>query len=74
MTENQDPHLDLYIKAALGKKGLGLVVLDVRELTSIADVFIILSGRSNRQVIAIADFIQAELKKEGIKSLSIDAL
>jgi ribosome-associated protein len=67
-----DPSLDLYVKAALGKKTIGLVVLDVRELTSIADVFIILSGRSNRQVSAIAEYIQVDLKKHGIKSLSVE--
>ncbi len=72
MTDSPDLNLDLYINAALGKKGIGLVVLDVRELTSIADVFVILSGRSNRQVISIADFIQSELKKQGIKPLNVE--
>ncbi len=64
--------LDLYVKAALEKKALGLVVLDVRELSSIADVFIICSGRSNRQVTAIAEFIQMDLKKHGIRPLSVE--
>ncbi|MBW2608571.1 MAG: ribosome silencing factor, partial [Deltaproteobacteria bacterium] len=64
--------LDLYVKAALGRKALGLVVLDVRDLTSVADAFIICSGSSNRQVTAIAEFIQKELKKVGIKPLSVE--
>jgi len=64
--------LDLYVKAVLGKKALGLVALDVRELSSIADVFIICSGRSNRQVTAIAEFIQVDLKKHGIRPLSVE--
>ena len=72
MKHDYDPSLDLYVKAALGRKTLGLVVLDVRELTSVADAFIICSGRSNRQVTAIAEFIQAELKKAGIKPLSVE--
>jgi len=70
MTE--DPALDVYVKAALGRKAQDLVVLDVRELSSVADTFIICSGRSNRQVTAISEFIQAELKKNGIRPLSID--
>jgi len=45
-----DPNLDLFVKAALGRKTIDLVVLDVRKLTSLSDVFIICSGRSNRQV------------------------
>ena len=67
-----DPSLELYVKAALGKKAFDLVILDVRELTSIADVFIICSGRSNRQVTAIAEYIQVSLKKKGIKPLSVE--
>ena len=72
MKHDYDPSLDLYVKAALGRKALGLVVLDVRELTSVADAFIICSGSSNRQVTAIAEFIQTELKKAGIKPLSVE--
>ena len=66
--------LDLYIKAALGKKAMKLVALDVHDLTSFADVFIICSGRSNRQVNAIAEHIQADLKKHKIKPLSVEGM
>ena len=72
MTKEVDPSLDLYFKAVLGKKALKVVALDVAELTSIADVFIICSGRSNRQVNAIAEFIQRDLKKHKIKPLSVE--
>ena len=72
MSTEPDPSLDLYIKAASQKKALNLVVLDVGELTSIADVFIICSGRSNRQVNAIADSIVVNLKKHKIKPLSVE--
>ena len=72
MIKTMDPPLDLYVKAVLGKKAFNVVVLDVAELTSYADVFIICSGRSNRQVSAIADFIQTDLKKHKIKSLSVE--
>ncbi len=69
---SMDPNLDLFVKAALGKKTIGLVVLDVRKLTSLADVFIICSGRSNRQVSAIAEHIQLDLKKQGLTPLSVE--
>ena len=72
MNNKFDPPLDLYVKSALGKKALGLVILDVRELTSVADVFIICSGRSNRQVRAIAEHIQTNLKKHHIRPLSME--
>ena len=66
------PDINPYIRAALGKKALGLVVLDVGKLTSIADFFIICSGRSNRQVTAIAEHIQTTLKEQGIRPLSVE--
>ncbi|MEE8429624.1 MAG: ribosome silencing factor [Candidatus Desulfatibia sp.] len=72
MSDDLDPSLDFYVKAALGRKAFDLVILNVRDLTSIADAFIICSGRSNRQVVAIAEFIQVELKKHGIRPLSVE--
>jgi len=68
----QDPELDLYMQAVLGKQAMGIVVLDVRYLTSVADFFIICSGRSNRQVTAIAEHIQTHLKNSRIKPLSVE--
>ena len=72
MTKTADPALDLYVKAVLGKKAFNVVALDVAELTSFADVFIICSGRSNRQVGAIAEYIKTDLKKHKIKPLSVE--
>ena len=60
MTEKEkELSLAPYLKAVLAKKAREPVVLDVRELTSIADAFIICSGRSNRQVMAIAEHIKS---------------
>lgn len=72
MSKDAVPALDLYIKAASEKKAKNLVVLDVADLTSIADVFIICSGQSNRQVNAIADSIVVNLKKQKIKPLNVE--
>ncbi len=72
MTYQPDASLTPYIQAVLGRKAQNLVVMDVRGLSSVADFFIICSGRSNRQVSAIADFIQMDLKGKGIRPLSIE--
>ena len=72
MSKDAVPALNLYIKAASEKKAKNLVVLDVADLTSIADVFIICSGQSNRQVNAIADSIVVNLKKQKIKPLNVE--
>lgn len=74
MTYETDPSLDLYVKATLAKKALHPVVLDVHELSSVADIFIICGGRSNRQVKAIAEHTQIELKKNGIRPLSVEGM
>jgi ribosome-associated protein len=72
MTKDMDPPLDLYIKAILGRKTLNVVALDVAEMTSYADVFIFCSGRSNRQVIAIAEHIKTDLKNHKIKPIGVE--
>jgi ribosome-associated protein len=72
MTDVVDASLEVFFKAVLGKKAVKVVALDVRELTSIADVFIICSARSNRQGSAIADHIVRELRKQKIKPLSVE--
>jgi ribosome-associated protein len=72
MSKDTAAVLDLFIEAVTKKKALNLVVLDVHNLTSIADAFIICSGRSNRQVNAIADATVDHLKKHKIRPLSVE--
>jgi len=74
MSERIIAELDLYVKIALAKKAEDPVLLDVRGLTSIADFFLIISGRSHRQVTAIAEHVVKELKNRNIHPLSIDGI
>ncbi|MFZ3044958.1 MAG: ribosome silencing factor [Desulfatirhabdiaceae bacterium] len=62
-----DPILSPYIAAAMGKKAFNIRVMAVRNLTTIADYFIICSARSSRQVAAIAEHIQQELRLQDHK-------
>ena len=55
---------------ALDKKALEPVLLDVRELCSFTNYQLIVSGRSDRQVDAIAEGIATALKAEGLRPLS----
>ena len=59
-------------RGSLDKKAYDLGLLEVSEVTSIADYFIICSGRSDRQVQGIAQGIEQDLGKEGIKPLSVE--
>ncbi len=58
--------------AAWDKKARDLRVLNVGELIQITDYFVICSGTSDRHVGAIADSIEAALKKEGVRPLSVE--
>lgn len=64
----------LLSRFALEKKAYDLVLLDVREATSIADYFIICSGRSDRQVQSIAQGIDENLRAQGIRPLAVEGL
>ena len=61
-----------YVRAVAGKKAESIVALDVGPLTSVADVFIICSGRSNRQVSAIAEHIKRDLQNQRIRPISVE--
>jgi ribosome-associated protein len=55
--------------AAADKLGENLVVLDVSEPMPLTDVFLLVSGRSERQVGAIADEIEEKMLDAGVKTL-----
>jgi ribosome-associated protein len=55
--------------AARDKKALDVVVLDVRAVSSVADYFLICSGRSTTHVDTIAEAIRVELKTDGYRPL-----
>lgn len=61
----------LAIQAGLAKKAEDLCVLDLRELASFTDYFLITHGNSSRQNIAISDALEAELKTAGYKPMGI---
>src|SRR5688572_6426799 len=56
----------------LEKKALEPVLLDVRQLCSFCNYQLVLSGRSDRQVDAIADGIEIGLKAEGLRPISTE--
>jgi ribosome silencing factor RsfS/YbeB/iojap len=61
--------------SALGRKADELIILDVRELVSYAQFFIICHGTSSRQVAAIADAIRVDVRDElGELPLGVEGL
>ena len=55
--------------AAADKLAENIVALDVTEPMPLTDVFLLASGRSERQVAAIADEIEFKLLEAGVKYL-----
>jgi len=58
---------------SLDKKGLRPIILDLRDLSSVADCFVIVSGNSSTQTFAILDHVQRELAKIGIVPNGIES-
>jgi len=61
----------LIATAAADKKARGIVRLDIRQKTSIADYFVICEGDTDRQVRAITDSIIEAGKNQGVRPLRI---
>ncbi len=62
------------VEAALERNAQAPLVLDIGELTSFADVFVLLSGRSDRQVRAIADAVVDALREADDAPLGVEGL
>jgi ribosome-associated protein len=62
------------VEVASDKKGSDIVMLRTAELTTMADFFVICSGRSDRQVQALAGAILDELRDEGIRPIGTEGL
>jgi ribosome-associated protein len=60
------------VDVASDKKASDIVLLRTAEVTTMADYFVIASGRSDRQVQALSEAIVDELRDEGIKPLGVE--
>ena len=64
----------LLTRAALDKKAGDLVVLDVHAHTSIAEYFVVCSGRSDRQVQSIAQGLQEDAARAGVRPYAVEGV
>ena len=70
--ESIDPHVQTAIKSAAEKKAFDIVALDLREIASFTEYFVIVSGGNQRQAQAISDEIEEQLRKDGVKPVRIE--
>ena len=63
---------DVVVDAAGDKKAEDILVLNVSELTTIADLFVICTGRGERQVQAIADAVREKAIEAGRRPIGVE--
>jgi ribosome-associated protein len=64
--------LQIALKAVDDKKGHDIAVLDISEIASFANYFVICTGDSSRQIQAIADEVELKLRNEGLRPNHIE--
>jgi ribosome-associated protein len=69
---NKEDQLSEAIEAALDKKAQDAVVIELGEICSFTDYFLICTGTSTRQTQAIAENIEETLKREGVRPLHVE--
>jgi ribosome-associated protein len=65
---------ELCAQKCLEKKAENVVILDLGGRSSVADYFVVCSGFSDRQVVAIAEHVSEMLRKEGVKPYSQEGM
>lgn len=68
----EDKLVQMIADAALDENALDLVILDVADLTIIADYFVIASGRSIVQIKSIAETVETSMAEQGVELLRKD--
>ena len=62
----------LALKACKAKKAEDMLVMDLRDISSFTDYFLIMHGNSSRQNTALCDALEQDLKASGVRPLSVE--
>jgi len=68
------PHVRRAVRYALERKATEVTLLDLRNISSATDFFVIATGRSDVQVRAIAEHIVDSAKRDGARPEHIEGL
>jgi len=69
---NLPQEVKLSVKASQDKKAEDIIVLDLRDVSSFTDFFVIVTGNSTRQNTAIYESIEQELKKGRLMPIGVE--
>jgi len=72
--EELEPAWLTAVRAIDSRKGSDIRVLDLRDITSFADFFVIATGSNPRQIQAIAEEVQKRLKEHGERAISVEGI
>lgn len=64
--------LELICKLLDDKKAIDITLVELTDLTVIADYFVICSARSNTQVKALSDIVEEGMSKAGVEPLRVE--
>src|SRR6267143_4966790 len=67
-----DERIRRTLNAAWEKKALDLTILDLRDIASFTDFFVIATGTNRRQVQAISDEVVDQLKRNGTRAARVE--
>ncbi len=63
---------EIAVQAAIERKAIDLTVLDIGKVSTFTEQFVICHGTNSRQVQAIAEAVQADLKAAGRRPFSVE--
>ena len=72
VSANADNIIRIAVKALEDKKGEDIKVIDISEISVIADAIVIASGNNKNQLQAMCDEVEEKLSKEKIHHRSIE--
>ncbi|MEZ4223741.1 MAG: ribosome silencing factor [Polyangiaceae bacterium] len=64
----------LAARAGLDKKAVGVEIVDVTGKVDYADYLVLMTGHSDRHVGAIAEAVEALLRENGVRAISMEGL
>ena len=74
MIEDPLQELNLIAQTLFDKKGFNILAIDVREISTLTDYYIIGEGNVDRHVVALAKSVIERLKKEGDLPAHVEGL
>lgn len=72
MTKQSEVLLEAVVRGADDRLAQDIVALDVANVTPVADYFVVMSGRNDRQVKAIVDAVEEAIEENGFKVKGIE--